>query len=239
MIHPFFPCKKICEVPLLEVQQQLIQVFKVWGQPQYIKVDNGLPFGDPHLEVIPILSLWLIGMGIQLILNPPGKPYYNGKVERAQGVLASWTEYKKCKDGFDLQLKLWEEGEFYNLHFPIRRKQNRTRIEVYPNLLHTEKEWNPSNFNLSNPLNVLKHWSWERKLTTNGAVKMYGIRKTVGKKYGDQNVTVRLNPITNEWQIFNRDNILFKSIQTNFNDDSLWNLDLSICQRTKKNVFTT
>ena len=33
------------------------------GIPYWIKVDNGRPLGDPRLELIPPLALWLIGLG--------------------------------------------------------------------------------------------------------------------------------------------------------------------------------
>ena len=96
--RPFFPYKKISEVPLHEIQRALIVIFKSHGIPDWIKVDNGRPFGDPQMELIPPLALWLIGLGIQVIWNRPGTPQDNAKVERSQGVMARWTEYAKSKN---------------------------------------------------------------------------------------------------------------------------------------------
>ena len=78
--------------------------------------------------------------------NKPRTPQENAKVERCQGTLDKWTEYEKCKNTFDLQIKLWEQSEFYNFHFPIRRKENKKRVELFPKLMHTGRGWAPKNF---------------------------------------------------------------------------------------------
>lgn len=88
------------------MQGELITIFKNHGAPDWIKVDNGRPFGDPKLELIPPLALWLIGLGIKVIWNRPATPQDNAKVERSQGVMGRWTEYTKCKDTFELQDRL-------------------------------------------------------------------------------------------------------------------------------------
>ena len=65
--HPFSPWAYISQVPLKAVQTALISVFKQWGQPQAIKVDNGRPFGDPGSDLVPVMALWLIGLGIDVV----------------------------------------------------------------------------------------------------------------------------------------------------------------------------
>ncbi|MCB9047960.1 MAG: hypothetical protein H6556_00920 [Lewinellaceae bacterium] len=45
---PVFPYKKISEVPVRQVQQALITVFKDWGVPKWIKVDNGKYLSATH-----------------------------------------------------------------------------------------------------------------------------------------------------------------------------------------------
>jgi len=60
----FFPKKKISEVGVKLIQQHLIKIFENMGMPQNIKVDNGRPFGDPLMELISPLALWLTGWGL-------------------------------------------------------------------------------------------------------------------------------------------------------------------------------
>lgn len=227
MTRRFSPRKKISEIPVRRIQQELITIFKNWGIPNWIKVDNGRPFGDPQLELIPPLALWLIGLGIKVIWNRPGRPTDNAKVERSQGVMGKWTEFAKCKNTEDLQLRLWEEAEFYNHHFPIRRHRNRTRRQIFAKLMHTGKDWNPGDFKLQRVLHFLSEGYWERKVNTNGRISLYGKMFTVGAKYRHQKVSVKLNPKNNNWAIFDFSGQPIKELPTAFSEKSIWNLDFS------------
>lgn len=205
----------------------MITIFKNHGIPSWIKVDNGRPFGDPKLEIIPVLALWLIGLGIKVIWNPPATPQDNGKVERSQGVMGRWTEYKKCKNNFELQLRLWKEADFHNYHFPIRRLNKKTRYQLFPKLAHTGKEWNPANFKIKRVLILLAKASWERKVSTTGQVALYGLRFSVGLAYKHQKISIKLNARENKWNIFDAKGNLIKKIISPFSDENIWKLDFS------------
>ena len=94
------------QVPIEQVRQFLLQMFKKWGFPKAIKTDNGAPFGLPSRDAIPIMSLWLTAWGIKPLLNRPKRPQDNGTVERAQGTSSRWAEIKKATDVKDLQQRL-------------------------------------------------------------------------------------------------------------------------------------
>jgi len=190
-------------------------------------VDNGRPFGDPQLELIPPLALWLIGLGIQVIWNRPRTPQDNAKVERCQGVLANWTEFEKCKDTFDLQIRLWQQAHFYNYDFPIPRKKYRKRIELFPNLGFTGVPWNPADFKLQRVLNLLAKANWERKVSTNGQITMYAQRFSVGTSYKHQQVSIQLCPLENAWQVYDDQANLIKAVPTTITKEEIWNLILS------------
>lgn len=223
----FFPCKKICEVPLHQIQLELIFIFKIWGVPNWIKVDNGRPFGDPKLELIPPIALWLIGLGIKVIWNRPATPQDNAIVERSQGVMANWTEFSKCQSTQDFQVRLWREAHFHNFHFPIRRKRNRKRIELFPKLRHTGNTWKPQDFKLKRVLIFLKKANWERKVSVNGQISFYGQRFSVGTKYKHQKVSIILEHRKNQWNIFDDKGKLIKTKSSPFSEKSIWNLDFS------------
>lgn len=206
----------------------MITIFKTWGVPQWIKVDNGRPFGDPRREMIPPLSLWLIALGIKVIWNAPRSPQQNAKVERTQGVMGKWTEYHKCEDTFDLQQQVWKEADFYNFFFPIRKLNNKKRIEVFPKLLSTGQKWKPYNFEIQRVLDFLADGGiWERKVSTNGQFTIFGSRFNVGAIYKHQRVSIKICPQNNQWQIFNALGKLIKSFPTGFSETNLWNLDFS------------
>lgn len=205
----------------------MINIFKVRGVPKYIKVDNGRPFGDPQLDLIPPLALWLIGLGIKVIWNRPATPTDNGKVECSQGVMGRWTEYKKSKDTFALQVRLWKEADFHNYHFPIKRRGKKKRIEIFPNLLHTGKNWNPSDFKLNRILIFMAKGYWERKVSSRGQVSLYGQRFSVGIAYKHQIVSFKLNLQKNTWNIFDAKGKLIKQKKSPFSKKNIWNLNLS------------
>lgn len=223
----FFPYKKISEVPKLEIQAELIYIFKIYGKPSCIKVDNGRPFGDPQSQIIPPLALWLIGMGIKMIWNRPATPQDNAKVERSQGVMGRWTEYPKCKSTLDLQFRLWKEAEFHNLDFPIRRQGNKKRIELFPKLHHTGKCWSPKDFKLDRVLNFLAKGYWERKASKHGQVALFGRRYSISSEFEYQKVSIRLDKKLNCWNIFDLNGKLIKQIPSPFTTKGIWNLDFS------------
>lgn len=227
LTQSFFPYKKIGEVPLQRVQQELIGVFKTRGVPQWIKVDNGRPLGDPKRELIPPLALWLIGLGIKVIWNPPATPQDNAVVERSQGVMAKWTEFRSCRDSFELQLRLWKEAEFHNFHFPIRRKGHQRRIELFPSLGHTGKSWNPADFELDRVLCFLAQAQWQRKTSASGQISFYGQRISIGIRYKHQMISIKLQPKENQWNIYDPQGKLIKSLPTPFSEKNIWNLDFS------------
>ena len=141
--------------------------------------------------------------------------------------MANWTEYKKCKDTFHLQTRLWREADFYNYHFPIKRHQRRKRIEIFPQLGRTNRQWNPSDFKLNRVLIFMAKGQWERKVSSNGQVSLYGQRFSVGLAYKHQIVSFKLNPRKNVWDIFDDKGELIKNRPTAFSKQSIWNLDLS------------
>lgn len=214
-------------MPIREIQSALITVFKNWGVPKWIKVDNGRPLGDPQFEIIPLLSLWLIGLGIKVIWNRARMPTDNAKVERSQGVLSNWIEFEKCQDTLDLQMQLWQQAEFHNYHFPIRRLKNKKRIEAFPTLPFTGSPWNPADFRLQRALDFLAKGSWERKVSTNGQITIYGQRFSVGIKYKHQRISIELCAHKNQWHVFNQMGDLIKAVPTPFSEKAIWQLDLS------------
>lgn len=210
LLPKFFPCGKISQVGVKEVQLFLIQVFTQWGKPKWIKVDNGRPLGDPLQAVIPTLSLWLIGMGIEVHFNKPRTPQQNAKVERCQGTLSRWTEYDKCQSTQELQERLAKESHFYNCVFKDRRHGNQTRIQRFPTLENTTRLFNAENFELTKVLDRIASTHSKRKVDSNGRIRQYSLGYTVGKQYRGQTVTVNLDPMTREWIVRNDKGDLLK-----------------------------
>ncbi len=223
----FSPFKKICEVPLLDVQHALLRVFHLWGLPAWIKVDNGRPFGDPQRQVVPVLALWLIALGVRVLVNRPRVPQDNAKVERSQGVLSNWTEWHKCRNTSQLQSRLHKEAHFHNLHFPVKRLGGKTRLEAFPGLLHSHTDFDPTAFDLQRALDFIAQGYWERNVSQTGQIAFWARRLQVGLKYAYQPVSIKLDPLKNQWQVFAAGGNLIKAFDSLITAEKLWRLDLS------------
>ena len=73
-----------------------------WVKPERFRVDYGFPWGSSG-GLPTDLALWIIGLGIGMIWNPPRQPEKNGVVERSQGTGKRWAEPKQCDSLEELQ----------------------------------------------------------------------------------------------------------------------------------------
>ena len=68
-------------------------------------MDNGAPWGSTG-DFPTELSLWLIGLGVEMHWDSPGSPQENGVVERSQGTSGRWCEPRTCATAEELQARL-------------------------------------------------------------------------------------------------------------------------------------
>lgn len=64
------------------VKTQLTSIFKHYGIPEQINVDNGQPWGASSLTPYTRLTVWLMQLGIKVTHSRPRHPQTNGKCER-------------------------------------------------------------------------------------------------------------------------------------------------------------
>lgn len=230
--RPFFPSARINQVDVREVQQALLAVFRRWGQPQAIKVDNGRPFGDPASGLAPVLSLWLIGLGIDMIWNRPRQPTDNAKVERMQAVTHAWSEPETCRTLAVLQARLDAAIELQRTRYPVRRLGGRTRQAAYPGLCAGGKPYQAASFSLARVLRFLAGGSWVRKVSKVGQIYFYGQVWHVGAQYARQHVSLHLDAATRAWVVSDEAGCELTRIASDFlTARNLW--ALSLCQGTE------
>ena len=63
-------------------QRAFVQLFKRYGLPLVIRVDNGSPFATMGIGRLSALSVWWMELGIRVELTRPGCPQDNGSHER-------------------------------------------------------------------------------------------------------------------------------------------------------------
>lgn len=182
------------------VQQQLRLAFTRWGMPQRFRVDNGTPWGSTG-DFPTDLSLWLIGLGIEMHWNTPGRPQENGVVERSQGTSNRWCEPRTCVSDAELQERLDLMDRLHREVYPYR--EGLSRMAYFPGLARSGR---PYEQGLEEEL-----WEWSRvgehlatymftpRVDRSGLVSVYNQGRYVGKIHTGRDVYVAYDPVRNEW----------------------------------------
>jgi hypothetical protein len=176
------------------------RVFRRWGLPRAIQVDNGHPWGL-NSGLPPALALWLIGLGVALRWIPPGQPQHNGHVERGNGVTQQWAEPRACSTRAQLQARLNRECEVQRAYYPALA--GRTRLEAYPQLGHGGRPYRPAEeartWDLSHVDRFLAELTLYRRANARGAIWLYGEGRGLGRAHRGVEVQVRFDASSRQW----------------------------------------
>jgi transposase InsO family protein len=187
-------------VPAAASQEQLRRAFGRWGRPRAIRVDNGAPWGSTG-ELPTELALWLIGLGIAVIWNPPRRPQANGVIERSQGTGKRWAEPARCRDAAELQRRVDQEDHIQRERYPIR--SGRSRLATFPGLAHSGRAYRaedePSHWELGRVLEHLAGRVVVRRADAAGTISLYNRSRYVSRLVAGREVDVSLDPIEREW----------------------------------------
>ena len=89
------------------------RVFREYGLPHAIRIDNGAPFAGRGIGGLSRLSIWWIKLGIQPERIDKGEPQQNGRHERMHRTLKSDTTKPPGNDMTDQQKKFdWFHAEY-------------------------------------------------------------------------------------------------------------------------------
>jgi transposase InsO family protein len=182
------------------VQARLRQVFARHGMPERLRVDNGAPWGK-RSDLPSALGLWLIGLGIEIIWNPPGRPQKNGVVERGQGTTRRWAEPEQCQSWAELQEHLDQVICFQRDVYPSL--DGRSRSAVYPQLAAGGRPYDPSQEAAQWQLERVGRWLeqgvWRRRVDKSGKIYLFNWSYYAGERRAGQWVSVRWDGSTKEW----------------------------------------
>ena len=106
---------KICnEQTYRDTKAALTAVFRHYGLPRRMTMDNGNPWGNPHGRWTRFAA-WLIDQGVQLSYSRPYHPQTQGKDERFHRSLkAEVLARHDFKDAHDLQAHCEQWRQLYN-----------------------------------------------------------------------------------------------------------------------------
>jgi hypothetical protein len=196
----FSPQYHWVHVPDTAVQAQLRQAFTCWGLPGSLRVDNGAPWGS-WSDLPPPLALWLIGLGIAMLWNPPRRPQDNGVVERSQGTGKRWAEPHRCRSAAQLQERLTADDRLQRERYPHHKK--RSRCELYPGLAHSGRAYQLADedrlWDLGRVGQHLAEYAVPRKVDGTGQVSLYNRNYYVGVVHKGNTVYVMFDPGSSEW----------------------------------------
>ncbi len=188
-------------LPTAVQQQALRTAFTRWGLPCQLRVDNGKPWGS-WSDLPPVLALWLIGLGIDMIWNDPCCPQQNGVVERSQGTAKRWAEPHTCGSAAELQTRLDEDDVLQRERYPLA--QGRSRWALFPGLAYSGRyrEGDEARvWSLQRVCDHLAEYAVARQVDRQGKVSVYNRNLYVGVVHGGKQVCVQFDPEQKQWLI--------------------------------------
>jgi hypothetical protein len=155
------------------------------------------------------LALWLIGLDVAMIWNPPRRPQDNGVIERSQGTGKRWGEPQTCWNTQELQQRLDAMDRIQREVYPSMH--GRSRWDAFPELRHSHrpysKAWERCHWSLELVLAHLADYSVVRRVDSKGQVSVYNRNHYVGKRYAGRDVYVVLDPVDREWVFTTREGL--------------------------------
>lgn len=101
------------------VQQHLSDIFRSYGLPERILMDNGSPWGDSQGNPYTAFGAWLIRLGIRISHGRPYHPQTQGKAERLHRTLQEDLLQRQTLDDLDRYQEHFDAWrEVYNQERP-------------------------------------------------------------------------------------------------------------------------
>lgn len=196
------------------VQADLRQVFSQWGLPEALRMDRDPLFvGSGRLDWPGTLLLWLVGLGIQPIINRAYRPTDNALVERSH---RTWKNDVLVGghyvDLLALQCFSDQSLEDRRCHLPSRHENNQglPPIIAFPELTKARRpyalERDSTLFRLERVDAYLAEWEWRGKVDETGRISLANTNYPVGRHYRGQIVKIHFDPSTRDFVSTNMEN---------------------------------
>ena len=214
------------------MQAWLRDCFECWGRPRTIRVDNGAPWGSTS-DLPSALALWLIGLGITLVWNPPNRPTANGKIERFNGLIDTWGDPRRCASWQAWQACITWLVQMQSAVYPSI--QGQSRLQAFPALRSVDRarryracreaaEWH-----LDYVTQFLATLRCPRKVDSSGKISIYGHNYKVGKRFVRQIVWLRFDPTHSNWLVQDSGGVTVKHLPANeITADGIRNLRVGV-----------
>jgi hypothetical protein len=184
------------------VQADLRCVFSQWGLPDALRMDRDSIFvGSTRLEWPGLLLLWLVGLGVQPIINRAYRPTDNAIVERnhwtwQQQVVLGQTHHTLAS----IQQATEQSFADRRLHLPSRHRGcgGQPFLVAFPTLSIPRRPYREAEeeslFDARRVAAYLAAWEWRRSVDSTGKIALANRNHLVGRSYRGQVVKVRFEP---------------------------------------------
>lgn len=192
----FVVCLKACLDEKQEtVQEGLRDVFRRYGLPLRMTMDNGAPWGNDLLHRDTPLTIWLRRLGVRVSHSRPYHPQTQGKDERFHRTLkAELLRWKIFEDFPDIQPVFDHYRDTYNQRRPHQAIGLETPIQRYQPSARSFPEHLPSiDYEASDLV---------RKVNDKGHVRFKGRHILVGKAYAGLPVALRQAVTDGVWNVY-------------------------------------
>jgi putative transposase len=157
------------------VRRAMRQVFRRYGLPKVIRVDNGAPFGGKGALGLSRLSAWWLRLGIAVEFVRPAHPQDNGAHEQMHRVLRADVATPPAPSLAAQKRRITFWIDCYNHKRPHEALGQRVPAQIY---------W-PSNRPVPEQLPPMSYpCAWDRRRVRNrGHIKWQGRERFVGRAF--------------------------------------------------------
>lgn len=155
------------------VRRIFIRLFRQYGYPQIIRVDNGQPFGSTGALGLSRLSVWWTALGIRVQFIAPGCPGQNGAHEQMHRVLKAELTRPVSANRRAQQRRTNHWTKIYNQVRPHESLDQQPPAKIY-----RSKPAKARVLRLNYPVD------WQvRRVRSNGEIKWQGRKRFIGEAF--------------------------------------------------------
>jgi putative transposase len=175
----------VCILPhqrFAAVRRRFIRLFRRFGLPRVIRVDNGSPFGSTGARGLSALSVWWQTLGITVEFIRPGHPEDNGAHEQMHRELKRDTARPPAAHPLAQQRRSDRWRGFYNCARPHEALAGRYPADHYHRSRRRYRGAQPAGYPHGWPV---------RHVRQNGQIKWQGRLRSIGEAFAGQPVALR------------------------------------------------
>ena len=196
----------------IDYQWALRLAFMEWGMPLFLQTDHGSVFFDnKSTSPFPtMLYLWLLGLGVEILFTPVGKPQKQGLVERSHqtfdGQLTPGIALNTPEQLFDF---FQNRRQRLNEHIPSSASQNLPPLVNRPDACITTRPYEPQNeakiFDKNRIQTYLQSQTWFRLVARNKNFSIGGQLYHLPSAKSNSEISVRYNKTLDGFDCFDAD----------------------------------